>query len=112
MQMVKVSVILPIYNVAPYLEETFESLIHQTLSDIEIIAVNDGSTDHSEDIIQKYQQQDARIISLSQKNQGQSTARRSLHLMEVEALAVVRWVSVRACRNSSLWCRPITATLL
>ena len=73
--MVKVSVILPIYNVAPYLEATFESLIHQSLSDIEIIAVNDGSTDHSEDIIKKYQQLDPRVISFSQKNQGQSTAR-------------------------------------
>ena len=73
--MVKVSVILPIYNVAPYLEETFESLIHQSLSDIEIIAVNDGSTDHSGAIIKKYQQKDPRIISFSQKNQGQSTAR-------------------------------------
>ena len=73
--MVKVSVILPIYNVAPYLEETFESLIHQSLSDIEIIAVNDGSTDYSGEIIKKYQQNDPRIISFSQKNQGQSTAR-------------------------------------
>lgn len=70
-----ISVILPIYNVAPYLEETFESLVHQSLSDIEIIAVNDGSTDHSEEIIKRYQQKDARIISFSQTNQGQSSAR-------------------------------------
>jgi len=73
--MVKVSVILPVYNVAPYLEETFESLIHQSLSDFEIIAVNDGSTDHSEEIIKKYQQLDARVIFFSQNNQGQSAAR-------------------------------------
>ena len=73
--MVKVSVILPVYNVASYLEETFESLIHQSLKDIEIIAVNDGSTDHSRDIISKYQQKDARIISFSQENKGQSAAR-------------------------------------
>ena len=73
--MIKVSVILPIYNVAPYLEETFDSLLNQTLKDIEIIAVNDGSTDHSEDIIRKYQEQDSRIISFSQENQGQSVAR-------------------------------------
>ena len=73
--MPKVSVILPIYNVAPYLEETFESLIHQSMHDIEIIAVNDGSTDNSEDIIKKYQQQDGRIIALSQANKGQSSAR-------------------------------------
>lgn len=73
--MVKVSIILPIYNVASYLEETFESLIHQTLTDIEIIAVNDGSTDDSEAIIRKYKQQDSRIIALSQDNQGLSSAR-------------------------------------
>ncbi len=71
----KVSIILPIYNVALYLEETFNSLINQTLRDIEIIAVNDGSTDHSEEIIRKYELQDARIKSFYQRNQGQSVAR-------------------------------------
>lgn len=73
--MVKVSVILPIYNVAPYLDETFQSLIHQSLREIEIIAVNDGSTDDSGDIIKKYQQKDNRIISFTQENKGQSAAR-------------------------------------
>ena len=73
--MIKVSLILPIYNVAPYLEETFQSIIHQSLTEIEIIAVNDGSTDNSEEIINKYQQQDARIILLAQENRGQSAAR-------------------------------------
>ena len=73
--MVKVSIILPIYNVASYLEETFESLINQSLKEIEIIAVNDGSTDNSEEIIKKYKQLDSRIISLYQENQGQSVAR-------------------------------------
>lgn len=73
--MVKVSVILPVYNVAPYLDETFQSLINQTLKEIEIIAVNDGSTDNSEEIIRKYAQQDSRISHYSQENQGQSAAR-------------------------------------
>jgi len=73
--MIKVSVILPIYNVAPYLDETFQSLIQQSLKEIEIIAVNDGSTDDSEDIIKKYQQKDNRIISFTQENKGQSAAR-------------------------------------
>ena len=73
--MVKVSVILPVYNVAPYLDETFTSLLSQTLQDIEIIAVNDGSEDNSEDIIEKYAQQDARISYFTQTNQGQSVAR-------------------------------------
>ena len=73
--MVKVSVILPIYNVAPYLDETFQSIIGQTLKEIEIIAVNDGSTDNSKDIIERYRQQDSRITALSQENRGQSAAR-------------------------------------
>lgn len=73
--MIKISVILPIYNVAPYLDETFDSITNQTLKDIEIIAVNDGSTDYSEEIIRKWQQQDSRIVLFTQANQGQSAAR-------------------------------------
>ncbi len=73
--MIKVSVILPIYNVAPYLDETFRSLLNQSLKEIEIIAVNDGSTDNSEDIIRKYQQKDTRVKYIYQANQGQSVAR-------------------------------------
>jgi glycosyltransferase involved in cell wall biosynthesis len=71
----KVSVILPIYNVGAYLEETLQCLTNQSLSDIEIIAVNDGSTDNSETILKKYQQQDSRISYYKQTNQGQSSAR-------------------------------------
>ena len=73
--MVKVSVILPIYNVAPYLDEAFQSILTQTLSDIEIIAVNDGSTDNSQEVIEHYAAQDGRIIAIQQENQGLSGAR-------------------------------------
>lgn len=73
--MVKISVILPVYNVATYLDETFHSLLNQSLKEIEIIAVNDGSTDESEEIIKKYAQQDTRISYYNQENQGQSVAR-------------------------------------
>lgn len=73
--MIKVSVILPIYNVAPYLSEAFNSILSQSLREIEIIAVNDGSTDNSWDIIKEYEQRDTRIKSFSQENQGQSVAR-------------------------------------
>lgn len=71
----KVSVILPVYNVGSYLEEALDSLCHQTLSDIEIIAINDGSTDDSEMILKKYMTQDQRISYYNQNNQGQSAAR-------------------------------------
>lgn len=73
--MVKVSVILPVYNVAPYLRETFGSLLQQTLRDIEIIAVDDGSTDNSGEIIREFQRQDPRVVFLHQENLGQSAAR-------------------------------------
>ena len=73
--MVKVSVILPVYNVGNYLDETLSSLTRQTLKDIEIIAVNDGSTDHSEEILKRHQASDPRIIYFNQDNQGQSAAR-------------------------------------
>ena len=73
--MIKVSVILPIYNVAPFLDDTFQSLISQTLKEIEIIAVNDGSTDNSLEIIEKYKRIDPRILSFSQENQGLSVTR-------------------------------------
>ena len=71
----KVSVILPVYNVGAYLEETLQCLTSQSLSDIEIIAVNDGSTDNSETILQKYRRLDSRISYYNQPNQGQSSAR-------------------------------------
>ena len=54
--MKKVSVIMPIYNVDKYLDRSIDSLLRQTLEDIEIILIDDGSTDHSKEIIKKYQQ--------------------------------------------------------
>ena len=73
--MIKVSVILPIYNVAPYLEEAFQSLLVQTLSEFEVLAVNDGSTDNSQEVINYYAGRDNRIISIQQENRGLSGAR-------------------------------------
>jgi glycosyltransferase involved in cell wall biosynthesis len=73
--MKKVSIILPVYNVAPYLDDAFQSLINQTLEEIEIIVVNDGSTDNSQDIIDKYAALDSRIKCYYQDNQGLSGAR-------------------------------------
>ena len=73
--MIKISVILPIYNVAPYLDDTFQSILNQTLKEIEIIAVNDGSTDNCEDIILKYQKKDSRIKYINQENKGLAVTR-------------------------------------
>ena len=71
----KVSVILPIYNVAQYLRDCLNSLINQTLTDIEFICINDGSTDNSLEILNEYAAKDERFVVLSQENQGQGVAR-------------------------------------
>ena len=73
--MCKVSIIVPVYNSSNCLKKCLESLINQTLKDIEIIMVNDGSTDNSKDIILKYQKKDKRIILINKKNGGQASAR-------------------------------------
>lgn len=52
---IKISIIIPIYNVENYLEECLNSALSQTIKEIEIIAVNDGSTDRSSEILNKYQ---------------------------------------------------------
>lgn len=69
-----VSVIIPVYNVLPYLKESIDSVINQTYKDIEIIIVDDGSDDGSESVCDKYKK-DSRIKVLHQKNQGLSSAR-------------------------------------
>ena len=60
--MIKVSVIIPIYNVEKYIEECLVSAINQTLREIEIICVNDGTKDHSMEIVKKYAENDSRIV--------------------------------------------------
>lgn len=72
---VKVSVIIPIYNAERYIRQCMDSLVKQTLKEIEIICVNDGSTDHSEEILKEYSASDPRVRVLSQKNAGAGAAR-------------------------------------
>ncbi len=71
----KVSVILPIYNVGKYLRESLDSLINQTLKDIEIICVNDGSTDDCFEILEEYKEKDNRIKVIHKENGGTGAAR-------------------------------------
>jgi glycosyltransferase involved in cell wall biosynthesis len=73
--MPKISVIIPVYNTSKYLSECLDSVLNQTLSDIEIICINDGSLDNSLAILKKYAKQDKRIKVLDQKNQGVVVAR-------------------------------------
>lgn len=72
---IKVSIIVPVYNTAKYLPKCLDSVKNQTLKDIEIICINDGSTDNSLDVLNKYSQEDSRFVILMQENQGQSVAR-------------------------------------
>ena len=58
---VKVSVITPVYNVASYLERYFDSVMNQTLKEIEIICINDASTDHSLEILREYESREPRM---------------------------------------------------
>ena len=68
--MPKISIVIPTYNVENYLEEAMESITRQTLKDIEIICINDGSTDGSLEILKKYARKDDRIILIDKKNEG------------------------------------------
>lgn len=73
--MKKVSVIIPIYNCGEYLEKCIQSVRNNTYTGLEIICVNDGSTDRSADILRRLQKEDSRIIVLEQENKGPSAAR-------------------------------------
>ena len=74
--MSKVSVIIPVYNVEPYLEKCLDSLINQTLKDIEIICINDCSTDNSLNILEQFKNKDERIKLINLKeNKGAAAAR-------------------------------------
>ncbi len=73
--MAKVSVIVPFYNTEKYIEKCLKSLTTQTLSDIEIICINDGSKDNSVDIVKQYARNDKRIKLIEQENLKQGAAR-------------------------------------
>lgn len=71
----KVSIIIPVYNVELYLSKCLESVVQQTYTNLEIIIINDGSTDNSSYICQEYAKKDSRIIYISKKNEGSGIAR-------------------------------------
>lgn len=72
---IKVSVVIPVYNAYDYLRPAMDSVVDQTLKEIEIICIDDGSTDHSLDIIKEYQAADARVRIVTENNAGVSVAR-------------------------------------
>ncbi|MDY0090037.1 MAG: glycosyltransferase [Flavobacteriaceae bacterium] len=70
-----ISIIIPVYNAGKYLSECLDSVLSQIFRDFEVICVNDGSTDNSSDILNRYKSLDNRIIIIDQPNQGVSVAR-------------------------------------
>ena len=68
------SVVIPMYNAAAFIRKPLEHLIHQTFQDIEIIIVDDGSTDDCANIVKQYARHDKRIKLITQKNAGVSAA--------------------------------------
>ena len=71
----KVSIIIPVYNTEKYINKCLDSLIYQTYENLEILCIDDGSTDNSLEILEQYAKKDSRIKILTQENKGQSTAR-------------------------------------
>ena len=80
--MPKVSVIVPVYNVEKYLARCLDSLVAQTLEDLEIICVNDGSTDNSANILSVYAEKDERIKILPQHEPNKSACKHFLYMLE------------------------------
>jgi len=70
-----VSVIVPVYNVEPYLRECLDSILNQTYQNIEVIIINDGSPDNAQRIIDEYENGDSRIVTIKQENKGLNMAR-------------------------------------
>lgn len=68
--MPKISILVPVYNVEKYLKECLDSIINQTIKDIEIICINDGSTDNCHKILEEYGQKDNRIKIINKQNSG------------------------------------------
>lgn len=72
---IKVTVIIPIYNMELYLAECLETVTNQTLREIEILCINDGSTDNSLQILENYRKSDTRFVIIDQKNHGVAASR-------------------------------------
>ena len=105
--MITVSIIVPIYNVASYLYQCVDSIVNQTYTDIEIILVNDGSSDESSMICHEFAKADSRITLIEKNNEGLVAARKSgLSIATGEYILNVDgddWL-VDDCGESHLYC--------
>lgn len=88
--MIKVSIIVPIYKVEKYLRECIDSILAQTLKDIEIILIDDGSPDGCPSIIDEYAKRDKRVVAIHQANSGYSaTVNRGIELAKGEYIGII-----------------------
>lgn len=103
-QFTKVSIIVPVYNVAPYLRQCMDSIINQTYRNIEIICIDDGSTDESGKILDEYAKSDDRINAVHTNNAGVASARNTgLSLASGEYLLFVDgddWIDTATCQKA------------
>ena len=103
--MPKVSIIIPIYNVEKYIRQALDSVINQTLKDIEIICVNDCTPDNSFEIVKEYARNDERFVLLEmESNQGQGMARnRALDIAKGDYIMFLDpddWYELDACEKA------------
>lgn len=86
----KISVIVPVYNTAAYLPKCLDSILNQTFGDFELLVINDGSKDNSQQIIDQYVEKDSRTVSIIKENGGLSDARnKGLDLAKGEFIAFI-----------------------
>ena len=99
----KISVIAPVYNVEKYLKKCLNSLVNQTLKDIEIICVDDGSVDNTNSVLQEYAKKDSRIKVIVQENQKQGAARNNaLKIVQGSYITYVDsddWLDLNFCEK-------------
>ena len=100
----KISIIIPVYNVEKYLRQCLDSVVNQTMREIQILCVDDGSTDASPEILAEYANHDARIQIVTPKNGGQAAARNAaLPLVRGEYLLFVDsddWIHAETCQRT------------
>lgn len=98
-----ISIIIPVYNVEKYLRECLNSIVNQTFKNIEVICINDGSTDRSLEILREYEQKDDRFVVISQENKGVSAARNTgIDRAKGEYIMFVDsddWIANNACER-------------
>ena len=100
----KISVIIPVYNMEKFVKECLNSVVNQSLKDIEIICIDDGSIDNSLQILKDYEKNDKRIKILSQKNNGVGSARnRGIDISKGEFIAFLdsddKYINMNSLEN-------------